>query len=237
MLSNLTDSQGALFVRSEGETLQRERHWSFFERLDGSTDPNATPPFTCVGFRNYTTDSDVVAASPPPTDRTSRDSQLLAPVVMGPDDHPLDSVRRGRRSALALAISVAVVGGAGLLLRGERSLFSSAPETTDFSGPPAVSVLPEVSENEPFSDALGEFRTEVYNYYERSHAFQRGDVGCDRITHAYRTTEDAFIRLSGDVAATGGAAGPEPPRSYRSATEVMRGIDQHFDAAGCPRPQ
>jgi hypothetical protein len=237
MLSNLTASQGGLFVRNEGETLQRERHWSFFERLDGSTDPNATPPFTCVGFHNYTTDSDVVAASPPPADRTSRDSQLLAPVVMGPGDRPLDSVRRGRRSALALAVSVAVVGGAGLLLRGDRSLLSSAPGTTDFSGPPAVSVLPEVSADEPFSDALGEFRTEVYNYYERSHAFQREDVGCDRLTHAYRTTEDAFIRLSGDVAAAGDAGGAEPPTSYRSATEVMRGIDQHFDAAGCPRPQ
>jgi hypothetical protein len=237
MLSNLTASQGALFVRSEGESLQRERHWSFFERLDGATDPNATRPFTCVGFHNYSTDSDVLAASPPPADPTNRRSQLLRPVVMDPREPPSDSVRRGRRSAMALAVSVAVVGGAGLLLRGDRSLFSSAPETTDFSGPPAVSVLPEVSADEPFAEALGKFRTEVYNYYERSQAFQREDVGCDRLTEAYRTTEDAFIGLSGDVAAARGEGESEPHSSYLSATEVMKGIDQHFDTAGCPRPQ
>ena len=237
MLSSLTASQGALFVRSEGETLQRERHWSFFERLDGSTDPNATPPFTCVGFHNYTTDSDVLSASPPPADPTDRRSQLLAPAMTGSGEPPPDSVRRGRRSAMALALSVAVVGGAGLLLRGDRSLFSSAADTIDFSGPPAVAVLPEVSADEPFADALREFRTEVYHYYERSQAFQREDVGCDRLTEAYRTAEDAFIGLSGDVAAARDEGESEPHSSYLSATEVMRGIDQHFDTAGCPRPQ
>lgn len=92
MVSDLTAPKGAVFWCNEGETLQPDVHWPFFERLDGSTDPTAKPPFTCVGFANYETDAPVVPASPPPLVR-HRGRQRVPPLVMAPAGRPTDSVK------------------------------------------------------------------------------------------------------------------------------------------------
>lgn len=235
MLSDLTKPRGAVFWRNEGEELQGDRHWPFFERLDGSTDPTARPPFTCVGFPDYQTEEPVVPASPPPPNR-DRAKPLVTPLVMAPRGRSADSVKRGRRSALALAVSVVIVGAAGLVLRERPAALSSAP-TTLFSAPFAVRELPRVSSDATFGIEFETFRTEVYAYYGLAEAYQGNGVGCDRVTGAYRTADDAFIALSGKVAAARDEGESAIPSSYRSAAEVMRGIDQHFDAAGCPRPR
>jgi hypothetical protein len=234
MVSDLTAPKGAVFWCNEGERLQPDRHRPFFERLDGSTDPSARPPFTCVGFSNYETTAPVVPASPPPSNRHTG-SQLVTPLVMAPSGRSTDSVRRGRRSALALAASVLIVGGAGLLLRERPAALSSAPDTTLFSAPFAVHELPQVFGEATFRSEYDAFRTEVYAYYDLAEAYQTNGVGCDRMSEAYRTADDAFIALSGKVAAVRDEGESAIPSSYRSAAEVMRGIDQHFDASGCPR--
>jgi hypothetical protein len=236
MLSDLTAPKGAVFWRNDGENLQPDRHWPFFERLDGSTDPTARPPFTCVGFSNYETAAPVVPASPPPSGR-GRAGQRLTPLVMAPSGRSIDPVRRGRRSALALAASVVIVGGAGLVLRERPVALSSAPDTPLFSAPFAVRELPGISGDATFGPEFEAFRTEVYGYYELAEAYQGNDVGCDSVTGAYRAADDAFIALSGKVAAARDEGESAIPSTYRSAAEVMRGIDQHFDAFGCPRPR
>ncbi len=236
MLSDLTTPKGAVFWRNDSEGLQPDRHCPFFERLDGSTDPTARPPFTCVGFSNYETAAPVVPASPPPSDR-GRAGQRLTPLVMAPSGRSVDTVKRGRRSALALAASVVLVGGAGLVLRERPVALSSAPDTTLFSAPFAVRELPRVSGDATFGPEFEAFRTEVYGYYEIAEAYQGNDVGCDGMTDAYRAADDAFIALSGKVAAARDEGESAIPSTYRSAAEVMRGIDQHFDASGCPRPR
>lgn len=236
MVSDLAEPKGAVFWCGDGEELRPQRHWPFFERLDGSTDPTARPPFTCAGFSNYETDEPVVPASPPPPDRQQR-RRLAAPLVMAPSSRSTDSVRRGRRSALALAASVLIVGAAGLVLREGPVALSSAPDTTRFSAPFAVRELPQVIADATFRSEYETFRGEVYAYYNLAEAYQTDGVACDRMTEAYRTADDAFIALSGKVAAARDEGESAIPASYRSAAEVMRGIDQHFDASGCPRPR
>lgn len=235
MVSDLKAPKGAVFWCNEGERLERDRHWPFFERLDGSTDPTARPPFTCVGFANYETDTPVVPASPPPPD-PNRGRRRSTPRVTTPTRGSNDSVSRGHRSALALAASVLIVGGAGLVLREGPAALSSAPDTTLFSAPSAVRDLPQVFEDATFKPEYEAFRAQVYAYYDLAEAYQSNSVACDRLTAAYRTADDAFIALSGKVAAARDEGESAIPPSYRSAAEVMRGIDQHFDASDCPRP-
>lgn len=235
MVTDLTAPKGAVFWCNEGENLDPDRPSPFFERLDGSTDPTAKPPFTCVGFANYETEAPVVPASPPPLNRARR-RQRVTPLVTVPSGRSVDSVTRGRRSALALAASVLIVGGAGLFLRERPAALSSAPDTTLFSAPFAVQELPQLFEDATFKAEYEAFRAEVHAYYELAESYQANGVGCDRMTEAYRGADDTFIALSGKVAAARDEGESAIPASYRSAAEVMRGIDQHFGASGCPRP-
>jgi hypothetical protein len=215
--------RGMVFVADDrGEVTAR--NWSFYEHLDGITDPGSGPLRSWVGWQGYATDRPTVSAHGQKRAPRKRHLSLRRAPVQPPTPR-----RRGhRRGVTLLAVSAFLATTIWLVSSRERSGSAHASPALTVDGPgrfasPTVAAVPE---------ALQKFTRASRDYFDVSRAFLAQEVGCAPLEVAYRSAYDAFDSLGSEL-----ASGPRRDRGLASfdgaVAETIRDIEASFTRSGC----
>ncbi len=160
--------------------------------------------------------------------------------------------RHGGRVLRLLTLLVLLLGAwfvwDRVLERPETIGAVTGDEASETDGPQAASARPDgeevgtntgdtVSPSAAFEEALEAFSSMAEAYDERRQDFDLGRIGCDGLVPGYATVDEAFLRASEMFVRVRDVAGAPPVERYDTASRRMEGVDRHFDASGCPRPE
>jgi hypothetical protein len=216
--------QGVVFVSGESGELT-ERHWSFYERFDGITDPGARPLHSWVAWEDYTTGRPTVPAFA--RTRAPRARRRARPSASVPGRWPRRPARR--RGATVLAASA-------VLATTIWQVFSGSPSASADLAPPVSVDVPGQYASPTLAvahEAFEKFRQASLGYFDVSGAFLTQEVGCARLVVAYRFANDAFNALA---SALRDDTKPETSPVDGMVAETIREIEASFVRSGCGTP-
>ncbi|MBT8477812.1 MAG: hypothetical protein KJO06_02770 [Gemmatimonadetes bacterium] len=220
----------------------------FRELLAVEDVPSSGPIPTAVRWKNYVPDRDVepepsgveaptaetpaIVAEERPHEAYASSMTLVLPDNRAERMYPRLPVRRRSIIWFFAIVAVAIGGYVG----GMQIFRSGGPSAPVVSIP--VEQPPQVPEEvQRFLDASTDLEEAMLRYEERRQDFDLGRIGCEMLAGGYAAADDAFIAMAGSYARLGAAADETLDAEYDRLVEEMNGLNQHFDASGCPRPE
>lgn len=169
-----------------------------------------------------------------PSDRLRGDSPdaAVAPLVLATDSSggQLAGVTPAQWRAVGLTVlAVAALIATIFVIRGSGGP-SVPPSSVEM--PPAVQ--PEIQR---FRDVGVALVAATERYDERARDFDLGRIGCDLLQSGYASTDDEFVAMASAYARLNAAADSREATEYDRLVNEMNEVNEHFDAAGCQRPQ
>jgi len=183
----------------------------------------------------------LVESTPPPEKQAMPESadRLLAEsaevagsLVLAADRSP--GLFAGVSSSQWRAVGLTVLAVAALM----ATIFTIRGSGGGPVAPTPAPVTPVIQpETQGFRDAAEELQMAVERYGERSRDFDLGRIGCDLLRSGYAGTDDTFVGMAAAFARLDAAADSRESMEYERLVNEMNEVNEHFDAAGCPRPQ
>jgi proteasome lid subunit RPN8/RPN11 len=239
---------GALYRPSAAQAGSEGEPAVFRELLAVEGIPASGPIPTALRWKNYASDRDVVpeVADPPAPEevetppvvsvRTPSGSQMSSVTLVLPDNrsermYPRLPVRRRTIMWLLAAVAVAIGGYVGGM-----QIFRSGAEPIPVE-PVGERPPPLAPEVQRFRDAATGLEESMLRYEERREDFDLGRIGCELLAGGYAAADDSFIVMAGAYAGLGTTDDEALNAEYERLVEEMNGVNEHFDASRCPRPQ